>query len=275
MCANPDGGQGLNSRNFADVWDSQTMRTRTLTAMFALVLLPALSGAANAQTLTADQVVEKHLAAIGGREALSKITSRRAIGTISVSTPVGELGGSLEMTAKAPNKMRASFKIDISAVGGAGMMEVDQMFDGTNGWMMNSMQGDTPMSGDQLEGAKNAYFPSPLLNYKTTGATVALEPSQKVNDRDAIVLLMTPKTGPASRMFFDAQTFLLVRTVTRIKSPELGEVDQFSEPADYKAVDGMQVPFTIYQSAGGQSVTMKFTKIENNVAVDDAVFIKK
>ena len=47
--------------------------------------------------MTADQIVEKHLTALGGREALSKITSRRATGTVSVATPAGPLGGPLEI----------------------------------------------------------------------------------------------------------------------------------------------------------------------------------
>jgi zinc protease len=248
------------------------MKTLALGGLLALLVVPS---SARAQTLTADQVVEKHLAAVGGREALTKITSRKATGVMVISTPGGDLSGPVEMTAKSPNKMRALVRLDLTPLGGPGEMVVDQMFDGTTGWMSNSMQGDTPMSGDQLEGAKNAFFPSPVLNYKEHGFTIALEPNQKVNDRDAYVVLMTPKSGPAARMFFDAQTFMLVRTVSKINSPQLGEVEQVSEPADYKAVDGVQVAFVIYQSAGGQNVTMKFTKIENNVAVDDAVFIKK
>ena len=51
-----------------------------LLALAALLVLPALP--AHAQT--ADEVVEKYLTAIGGRAALSKLTSRTTTGTISV-----------------------------------------------------------------------------------------------------------------------------------------------------------------------------------------------
>ena len=47
------------------------------------------SNAAFAQT--ADEVIEKHLTALGGREALGKITSRTMSGTIALSTPAGEV----------------------------------------------------------------------------------------------------------------------------------------------------------------------------------------
>lgn len=254
---------------------TRRLRSALLTALLPTLCLALFPGAALAQTLTADQVVDKHIVALGGREALSKITSRKATGTMTISTPGGDLTGPVEMTAKMPNKMRASIRMDLAALGATGEMLIDQGFDGTSGWMSNSMQGDTPMTGDQLEGARNAYFPTPLLNYKDHGVTVALEPNQKVNDRDAYVLLVTSKSGPATRMFFDAESFLIVRTVSKQVSPQAGEVEQVSEATDYRTVDGVKIAFTIYQSTAGQNVTMKFSKIENNVAVDDAVFIKK
>jgi outer membrane lipoprotein-sorting protein len=237
--------------------------------------LSVFAVSASAQSLTADQIVEKHIAAIGGRDALAKLTSRKATGTITLATPAGDLNGPLEMIAKAPTKMHVSIKVDLSALGAAGEMQIEQMFDGTTGWMKNSMQGDAPMDGDQLEGARNAYFPTPLLNYKEHGVTLALQPQEKVGGRDAYVLLVTPKSGPPARMYFDAETFLLTRAVTKINSAQLGNVEQVSEASDYRTVDGVKVAYVIHQSAGGQDVTMKFDKIENNVPVDDAIFIKK
>ena len=254
---------------------TKLLRSALLTSIVPALVLSMYPSALSAQTLTAEQVVDQHLTAVGGREALSKITSRKATGTIVISTPGGDLSGPVEMTAKSPNKMRATMHIDLSAVGMPGEMVIDQMFDGTTGWMVNSMQGDSQMTGDQLDGAKNAYFPTPLLNYQDTGAKIALEPNRKVNDRDAFVVVLTPKVGVPSRLFFDTETFMLVRTASKVNTPQTGEVEQVGEPTDYRVVDGVKVAFTLYQSAGGQTITMKFSKIENNIAVDDAVFIKK
>ena len=150
-----------------------------------------------------------------------------------------------------------------------------EIFDGTTGWALNSLQGDTQLTGDQLDGSRNAYFPTPLLNYKTTGATLAMEAKQQVNGRDAHVLVLTPKTGRPSKLFFDAETFLLVRSSNSASNPQTGEVEQISEPSDYRDVDGLKVAFAMTQSAAGQTITMKFTKVEQNIAVDDGVFIKK
>ena len=237
-------------------------------------LAPALTGVASGQAQTADQIIEKHLTALGGREALGKLTSRRATGTVSVSTPMGPLGGPLEMLAKAPNKMRAEMRIDLASVGGPGEMVITQLFDGTSGWNMNSLQGDTPMEGDQLAGSRNNSFPSPLLKYKELGMTATLDATQQVNGKPAHVVLFTPKSGPAERMFFDAESFLIVRTTSTVTLPQVGSAEVISEPSDYRAVDGIKVPFLLAQSAGDQKITMTFTKVENNVTIDDARFKK-
>lgn len=240
-------------------------------AMAALAATPALS----AQSLTADEIVNKHLAAVGGKDALAKIATRRATGTLVIGTPMGDLAGPVEMVAKAPNKMRMAVSMDLGSLGAQGEIHIEQLFDGVAGWSINSMQGDQPMTGDQLESAKNGYFPSPLIDYAAHGASIALEPKAQVNGRDAYVITLKPKTGTPSKLFFDAETFMLVRTTGKVSNPQLGEVESVSEPSDYRDVNGIKVAFTMFQSAGGQNITMKFAKIEHNVAVDDAVFIKK
>src|SRR5688572_1116863 len=154
------------------------MRKHFIPVLCSVLLIPTLTGVTSGQALTVDQIVEQHLTALGGREALGKLTSRRATGTVSVPTPMGALSGSVEMVAKAPNKMRADIRIDLTSVGGPGEMIMAQLFDGTNGWNMNSLQGDTAMAGDQLDASRNNFFPSPLLKYKELGLTATLEATQ-------------------------------------------------------------------------------------------------
>lgn len=247
------------------------IRLARLCTALVIALIPSITAA---QTLTADQVIEKHLAAIGGRDALSKITSRRATGTVSVSSPVGDLSGPVEISAKAPAKTHVTIKLDLSAVGATEMV-IHQMFDGTAGWVLNSMQGDMPMSADQLENSKNNQFPTPLLHYKENGATATIEGTQKINDRDAYVITLKPKTGPATMMFFDKETFMLVRSSSHFTNPTMGEVDQVTEASDYRDVNGIKVAFVIAQSAGGQDLRMVFSKVEHNVDLPDAYFVKK
>src|ERR1043165_5092697 len=108
------------------------MTRHVLLALAAFVVLPAT--AVRAQT--ADEVIEKSVAAQGGRAALGKLTSRSASGTITIGTPVGDITGTIELYNKLPNKARTLVKADLSSLG-AGQITQDQRFDGaaTMDWM--------------------------------------------------------------------------------------------------------------------------------------------
>jgi hypothetical protein len=62
------------------------MSTRPWAAVSAAFFLACTAAAARAQT--ADEVITKHIAAIGGRDALTRITSRRATGTITQTVTI-------------------------------------------------------------------------------------------------------------------------------------------------------------------------------------------
>lgn len=250
------------------------MKRVTLPVLLSLLFVPAVAG--RVITQSADDVVEKHLAALGGREALGKLTSRRSTGTITIATPNGDLSGPIEISIKAPNRSRVLIQLDLSALGAPDKMVIEQKFDGTAAWALNSMQGDTEITGNQLDNMRNNTFPSALLNYKTAGAKLEVLPGEQIAGKDVVVLRATPKTGSVSRLFLDAQTYLVVRTVATINSPQAGgDIEQTGEFSDYRVVDGVKVAFQVVNSNPVQTGTIKLTKVEHNVAIDDAIFSKK
>jgi hypothetical protein len=247
------------------------MMRKATVAVWTMGLL-LLAGAAGAQT--ADEVIEKHLAAIGGREALGKITSRAMTGTIALSTPAGEVSGSIQLFTKVPNKSRSLIKVDLTQFG-VGELVVDQRFDGTVGYVLDSMQGNRDITGNMLDNMRNNAFPTPLLTYKAAGAKVELIGKEKVGNRDAFVIQLTPKAGSSSKQFFDAETYMLLKTLTTINVPQLGQdVEQVGEFSEYRAVDGVKVPFTIKSTNPVQAFTITVSSVEHNKAIDDASFVK-
>jgi outer membrane lipoprotein-sorting protein len=166
-------------------------------------------------------------------------------------------------------------KLDLSAMGG-GDMTIEQRFDGTAGYSLNSMQGDTEITGNQLENLRNSVFPSPFLKYKEAGMKMELLPGEQVGGKQAIVLRLTPKTGSASRIYLDPETYLVMRGVSMIDSPQGGgQIEQATEVSDYRTVDGVKVAFQVLLSSPAQSVKLVFKSVEDNVAIDDAMFSKK
>src|ERR1041385_125265 len=97
-----------------------------------VIALLALSGGAAAGSRlaaqgdpTVDQILDKYVAAIGGRAAVEKVTSVSAHGRIDV--PDANLTGTVERLQKAPDKALTRIAFD-------GVGEQLEGFDGSVGW---------------------------------------------------------------------------------------------------------------------------------------------
>jgi outer membrane lipoprotein-sorting protein len=243
---------------------------RLTVAAAAVVALGATVGAQQ----NAHEIIEKSLAALGGRAAHAKLQSRSGSGTISITTPVGDIAGTFELLNAAPNKTRALIKADLTALG-AGELIIDQRFDGQTGFVLDSLQGNREITGNQLENMKNSAFPHPFLNYKDLGMSAQLAGKESVGGRDAYIVVFDPPTGSESRTFIDAETFMPIKTVMKTDIPQLGqEVEQTTEFLDYKEVDGVKVPFRIRTSSSIQTITITLTSVTHNGKVDNSLFVK-
>ena len=100
-----------------------------------------MGAAVSAQT--ADELIEKAIVASGGREALAKVTSRATTGTMTATSPGGDITGTIEVLNQAPNKAQTVITLDLSAMG-AGTMTIDQRFDGTNGYARTACRARRP-----------------------------------------------------------------------------------------------------------------------------------
>lgn len=246
---------------------------RILIQRFAVVAL-VLAWAQASSAQTADEVIEKSIAAMGGRAALEKIKTRSMTGSIALSTPAGDIPGTVEIQNAAPNKARTVITADLSAFG-AGQLLVDQRFDGAAGYVYDSMQGDRPIAGNQLDNMKANSFPHTFLTYKAAGTSVKLSGTEKVGTRDAFVLLFEPSVGSAVKQFVDAESYLPVRAVLTVDIPQAGAIEQTADASDFRDVDGVKIPFKLQISSSVQNFTLTFSKIENNVTIDNALFSKK
>ncbi|HUR20998.1 MAG TPA: hypothetical protein VMZ90_09345 [Vicinamibacterales bacterium] len=250
------------------------MKRHYLPLLMAVLLAPAFG--THAATQTVDEVIEKHLVAMGGRAALGKLTSRKATGTITLTTPNGDLTGPVELYSKPPNKVRAFIVLDLTPMGMNDKLTLDQKFDGTTGWTLDSLQGNNQITGNQLDNMKSDMFPSPLLNYKAAGTTVELLPNETIAGKEAIVLRIRPKVGSVTKVFLDPATYLAFRSSATINMPTMGgDVEQVSEVSDYRTVDGLKIPFKRVNITPVQKVTITLTTVEHNVPIDDAMFVVK
>ncbi len=102
-----------------------------------------------------------------------------------------------------------------------------------------------------------------------------LSGNEKILDKDAFVLVFQPPSGPPIKQYVDAATFMPLRTVIKATVPQFGEVEQNADPSDFRDLDGVKVPYKLQIQSSVQGLTMTFTKIEQNVTVDEKLFVKQ
>lgn len=212
--------------------------------------------------LTAEQVLEKSIQAMGGRAAMGKITSTSMKGTLQMQG----ISGSFEIHQKAPNKY---FMVqNLQGVG-----EFKQGYDGKIGWSQDPMSGIRNLEGAELEMTKREARHNAPLYWKQLYKKVELLGTRKVGNTNTHAVRMTPIKGKPVTQYFDAKTFLLVKVDMTVESPQ-GTVQTETFLSDYRAVNGVRFPFTIRQRVASIEVSMKITEVKNNVPIKDSLFAK-
>ncbi|HET9369795.1 MAG TPA: hypothetical protein VFO19_06090 [Vicinamibacterales bacterium] len=246
----------------------------TIAIRQAVLILLALACAQAAAAQTAEEIIEKSITAMGGRAAFDKIKTRSMTGTITLNTPAGDIPGTIEVMNARPNKARTLIKADLSAFG-AGPLVIDQRFDGQTGYVLDSLQGNRDVTGNQLDNMRNAGFPHAFMTYKELGIKATLAGKEKAGDRDAYVIVFEPPSGSTIRQFIDAETFMPIKFMLKVNVPQIGtDVEQTTTVSDYRDVDGVKLPFRLQSSSSIQTFTVEIAKAANNVPVDEKLFVK-
>lgn len=229
---------------------------------------PAEAPEAAAKTSTAeptvDQILDKYEQAIGGRQAVEKITSRVAKGTFEI--PAMGLTAALETYAKAPNKA-----LTIQNFSGVG--EAREGYDGKIAWSQDPMTGLREKSGAELATTVRESDIHAEIKTRQLYPKLELKGKEKVGDRETYVILATPAEGAPVKMYFDTQTGLMARTDRDIDTPQ-GQFHVVITMEDYREVDGVKTPFTARLESPMGSMVIKMTEVKHNVAIDDAKFNK-
>lgn len=206
------------------------------------------------------QILDRYVQALGGAEALTKITSRVAkgsrIGADNVLVPE-------EVYQKAPDKLLT--------VTSYPQVVFSNGFNGKAGWGHSSREGATPLP-DQLMAQlrRDAVFYKELKTEELYSKLTVLG-RVPVRDAEAYVIEAKPIDGPVEKLFFDVRTGLLVRRYTETDTP-LGKLPLQVDYEDYREVDGIKQPFLIHWSFPGRIWGRKIDEIKQNVPLDDAKF---
>ncbi|NBA85234.1 DUF4292 domain-containing protein [Emticicia sp. CRIBPO] len=210
---------------------------------------------------TAEEIVEKHVAALGSPDKIQ-----------SVKTIVTDLSLSIqgnEVPIKTQLIVGKSVRSESTIMGNA----MVQVLDGTTSWMIRpAMMGGTgdpeDMPADQIKQLQGQLDPfGPLYNYKQKENKVELIGKEKVDKKDAFHLKITTKDGTTIDQYIDAATYMVVKSTVAANGQNV-EVSY----SDFKEVEGLKFPHTLEMSSPMGALAIITNKIKINPTIDEAVF---
>jgi hypothetical protein len=213
---------------------------------------------------TADQILAKYTEALGGSAAIEKLKTRSMKGTWLTGNGI-TLG--YEVYQVAPDRIYTVLNTPKQGV-------IERGFNGQMGWE-KSNRGLRDIEGIELFYLKR--YPDLFKDIKLRGQFTRLSfgGKDKIDGKDVYVLRGLGVDGEGERLFFDAQTGLLLRRIT-FTPTIVGIIPEQVDYEDYREVGGLKLPFTIRITAidSFYNSTRTFTEIKLNLPVDETKFNK-
>jgi len=211
--------------------------------------------------LSAEQIIENYVNALGGAAAIEKINDYTANAEMSV------MGQKIEVVRMF--KKPSMTLIDMKA-GGASMQKV--VFDGSK-FIMSGMAGSKESSeGDEFVMAKMEAAVCPEMYFAANGCKMTVKGTDKVGEADAyLVDVEFPGVQVVTTFYFDVASGLLVKKSLTVQTPQ-GEMQQITEFSDYKPVEGVLFPYTQVQKVMGMDMKMTIGSIVVNSGLSDDLF---
>jgi len=233
------------------------MKNIKISIISAVLILASLI---SAKAQTADEIIQKHITAIGGLENWQKLNSVKMTGNINA--------GGMEIPVTITNMQNKAQKVEFTINGMTGY----QIITNTDGWAFNPMAGQQSPQAMTTEDVKQAQsdldMQGPLIDYKTKGNKVTYLGKDDVEGTECHKLKVTYPNGKEETLYIDATTFYHIRSVEKIKANGKEE-EHTSNYGNYqKLPEGIVWPMSI--DGGGGAVAV--TSVEINKPIDESIF---
>jgi outer membrane lipoprotein-sorting protein len=271
-------------------------RRLTLSIGCLVILAASLALGADSQAppnLTAEQVIEKNVAARGGLQAWRAVQSLSmrgkmdAGGNDSTTRPTpGVRTGGVQMPRRPAEQAQLPFRLELKRERKQ-RLEIDfhgqtaiQVFDGTHGWKVRpylNRHEVEPFTADEIKAMQLQHeLDGPLVDYAAKGTKAELEGTEKVEGKDTYRLKLTFRNGASQRVWIDANTFLETKIdgTPRRLDGKYHSVEIYYR--DYRTVSGVKVPYLTETKVQGvrQTEKLEFEEVAVNARVEDSRFAK-
>ena len=231
---------------------------RKLGFAVALALL-ATPSAWTQEPKDANQVIDQYLKAAGGKKVIAKVQTLSLDGNIVTNSDANS--GTFSLKIKQPNRYYSETRV-------AGKTSIES-YNGKSAWhQLDSGEISTLLGPQALElEAAGQYYNNRLQDLSKHKVGAALKGHAQVNGKDTIEIELTYPTGIQWQVFFDPQTHLIVQ-----EKASLAGVPQEMDYSDYRAVNGLKVPYKIELHRGSEVYPIQVTQATVNGVVGERVF---
>jgi hypothetical protein len=237
----------------------KTVLSKTLILLAITGLLQSLS----AQSL--DDIIAKHIQAMGGADKLSKLKSMKITAEMDV------------MNMKVPITttiiQNQGFRSETTVQG----MTVVQAINGSTGWAINPMTGQTKATALPEEAVKSMAAETDLTglyDYKAKGYVLTLDGEDDLAGAKVYKVSMTLKNGIKRINYISKDTFYILKIIVHANMNGQ-DIKSENTQSNFKQVDGIYYPFTSEVSTSampGTTMTLAITTLEVNPKIDPAIF---
>jgi hypothetical protein len=210
-----------------------------------------------------DEIISRYIRAIGGEAAIQKIKTRVSLGTETTANRMTPpLSTPIEIYQTTANKLLI-IKSDPRGT-------TTEAFDGVKGWTRDA-RGLRELENRALADARRDADLLRYLNLIAAYPQMRVLTKEKIGGREAYVVCATSREGDREKLYFDAQTGLLIRKDVAFKTA-FGTIPEITDFDDYRSVNGVKLAFTITWSRPPFSSTRRFAEIRLNAMIEDSRF---
>lgn len=244
---------------------------RILAASLTLTLFHPAASAADTEAPALNEILQRHLEAMGGLNNWSRVESIQFNGTIER----GDQTVDIVIVKKRPNRIRATVTVPIPGKEDA-YFQVIRAHDGTTAWTATRLAGAPKMKKEELpaEAAQellaDAGVLPPLIKLWRGGADLALLGSETLDGQTTYAIEATSEDLPGAYTFhLCAESYLVTHYESR--HPEHGTTR--TTLGDYRSEHNVLIPTrsTIQDDQTGESI-MSTTSVKVGVGIYEEYF---
>ena len=233
----------------------------------SLIILAAFAiGSLSAFSQTADEIINKHLEALGGKDKLANLKTLKLLCSVEFAPGM-----------KAPITMyyinNECMRVEVEVQG----MKILSAVEGDSGWSINPMSGKKEaerMNADEIKESKDQMdITGALYNYKEKGHTVELLGKEDMEGTEVYKLKINKKSGDVEYDYIDAETYLKLKETTTHKfNDKETSGDVFY--SDYRKAGDILFPFSMEnrQTGASQGQALIVESVEVNPVIDRSIF---